>query len=229
MKSIRFAVALFAAMTFCLSAGCSGDSSSTEREKTQSTTASSTEIQVDEKEAEAVATAEASENTDEWAYSLTAKNTDQLDISKLPAFNLSSDDLHDGVWDSDITNTKNGTNRSPQLSWEAVEGASCYAVYMIDTGTTGAGSWMHWKSLTEETNLPAGWASDEEYIGPYPPEGTHVYEILVFAMKQQPEKLKGAFDDTNEKLLVAFKVMDGQDGGNILACGHIKGTYTYGE
>ncbi len=229
MKNIRYIVALFAAMAFCLSAGCSENSSSTEYEKPQSTTDSSTEMQVTEKETEVEMTEEASASAEEWAYTLTAKNADQLDISKLPAFNLSSDDLHNGVWDSEITNTKNGINRSPQLSWEAVEGASCYAVYMVDTGTTGAGSWMHWKSLTEETSLPAGWASNEEYIGPYPPEGTHVYEILVFAMKQQPEKLKGAFDNTNDKLLVAFKLMDGEDGGNIIACGHIKGTYTYGE
>ena len=38
-----------------------------------------------------------------------------------------------------------------------------------------------------------------------------------------------AFDNTNPKLLEAFKVMDGENGGNIIACGHIKGTYTHGE
>lgn len=226
MKSIKFTAAILVAVTLCLSAGCSEDSGSTEP---QSATASATDIQVTEEETEAETAPEADGNAEEWAYTLTARNADQLDISKLTPFELSSDDLHDGVWDSDITNTKNGTNRSPQLSWDAVDGASCYAVYMVDTGTTGVSSWMHWKSLTEETSLPAGWAPKEEYVGPYPPEGTHVYEILVFAMKQPPEKLKGAFDNSNEKLLEAFKVMDGEEGGNIIACGHIKGTYTHGE
>ena len=217
MNNIRTVAALLSVITLCMSAGCSEKSGNGESGKTQTAAASA--------DAEADTAAE----TGEWADTLTANNDSQLDLSKLAAFDLSSDDLHGGVWDTDITNTKNGSNRSPQLSWEAVEGASCYGVYMVDTGTAGSGSWMHWKSLTEDTSLPAAWASKEEYIGPYPPEGTHVYEILVFAFREAPEKLKGSFDNTNPKLLEAFKVMDGENGGNIIACGHIKGTYTHGD
>ena len=58
-------------------------------------------------------------------------------------FALSSGDLHDGVWDTVITNTVNGENVSPQLSWEPVDGAECYAIYMVDTS---ANCWIHWKS-----------------------------------------------------------------------------------
>ena len=165
------------------------------------------------------------------APALTAAKETDLDLTKLAIFDISSEDLHDGVWDTDITNTKKGSNRSPQLAWQPVDGASCYAVYMIDTGSIGYSSWMHWKSLIgSETVLPKGWAPESEYIGPYPPEGTHVYEVLVFALKEAPDKLKGNFNNSNDtRLMEDLNYMDGENGGNIIACGHIKGTYTYGD
>ena len=149
-----------------------------------------------------------------------------FDFSDFKEFDLSSSDLHDGVWDTVITKTVNGSNRSPQLSWAPVEGAGCYAVFMVDTT---AGNWLHWKSVTEsETELPAGWASEKEYKGPYPPGGTHNYEVYVFALKQTPERIKGAFDASNEKMYDFMRELDG-DGGNIISYGHILGTYTYGD
>ena len=230
MKNTKITAALLAVTALCLNGGCSDKSSgNTEYEKPQTTVTVAADAVGETADAEAETTTEAAAETEEWAYSLTASNDSQLDISKLDSFEISSDDLHDGVWDSDITNTKNGTNRSPQLSWEPVEGASCYGVYMVDTGTAGFGSLIHWKSLAEETSLPAGWAPADEYVGPFPPEGTYVYEILVFAFREAPEKLKGSFGNPNPKLLEAFKAMDGENGGNIIACGHIKGTYTYGD
>ena len=120
----------------------------------------------------------------------------------------------------------NGSNRSPQLSWEPVDGAGCYAIFMVDTT---AGNWLHWKSVSEsETELPAGWAPEKEYKGPYPPSGTHSYEVYVFALKQAPERIKGAFDASNEKMYDFMKELDG-DGGNIISYGHIDGTYTHGD
>ena len=209
MKITKLTAALLAAMTLCVSAGCSGNGSAAPKDDTPA------------------APSEAAAETAAWASAFIPSNEGQLDMTKLPQFDLSSDDLHDGVWDTDITNTKNGSNRSPQLSWEAVDGASCYGIYMIDTS---AGSWMHWRSLSSgETVLPAGWAPGSEYVGPYPPDGTHDYEILVFAFKNAPEKLKGSFDSSNPKLLEAFRTMDGEEGGNIISCGHIKGTYTHGD
>ena len=147
-----------------------------------------------------------------------------FDIDTLPSFEVTSADLHDGVWDSVITNTDNGSNVSPQLSWEPVEGADIYVIYMIDNS---AGNWLHWKSVTEsETDLPAGWAPESEYIGPYPPKGyTHDYEIFVLALKEQPEKIKGSFDDSNPKLFEYAKEMDGENEDNIISYGHLTGTY----
>ena len=151
-------------------------------------------------------------------------------LDGLASFPVTSENLHDGVWDSVITNTENGQNRSPQLAWDPVPGAECYAVYMVDTTVE---NWLHWKSggITE-TSLPEGWAPADEYIGPYPPGGTHTYDIYVFALKKPLEQLKGAFNSSNpvflQKTLPSLDIADDDESGNVLACGRISGTYTKG-
>ena len=98
-------------------------------------------------------------------------------------------------------------------------------IYMIDTS---AGNWMHWKSVTAETTLPAGWAPEKEYVGPYPPGGTHDYEVYVLALKETVDEVKGSFDSSNARMNDWFAALD-KDGGNIISYGHIKGTYTKGD
>lgn len=148
----------------------------------------------------------------------------------IPTFELSSENLKDGVWDTSITNTENGLNQSPQLSWEPVSGAQYYSIYMIDTS---AGNWGHWISPNiTETTLAQGWASEKEYIGPYPPSGTHDYEIYVFALKEQPnKKVYVSFNGQNAFFtnIMALDKNSNADSGNIISYGHIKGTYTYGD
>ena len=204
---------LFALLVFLLNIGCSQDSISSSSE--ESTQAAVTTTAPETEEAADAATEVTTEAVTE---------SKELDLSKLSTFELSSEDLHDGVWDEDITNTLNGSNRSPQLSWEPVDGAGCYAIFMVDTT---ASNWIHWKSVTEsETNLPAGWAPESEYVGPYPPKGyTHDYEIFVMALKEQPERIKGSFDDSNPKLWEFAKEMDGENEDNIISYGHLTGTY----
>ena len=146
-------------------------------------------------------------------------------------FELASEDLVDGVWNSVITNTENGSNVSPQLSWEPVEGAESYVVYMVDTM---AGNWMHWLSNNvTETSLPQGWAPEGEYIGPYPPKGgSHTYEIYVVALKQPVEQVTGTLDATQPSFMrgvISLNVLPDGSEGNILAYGHLVGTYTHGE
>ena len=149
-----------------------------------------------------------------------------FDPESLPAITLTSEDLHDGVWDADITKTSKGSNRSPQLSWEPVAGASCYAVYMVDTT---ANYWLHWKSLNiSETSLAAGAASGTEYVGPYPPSGTHEYEIRVYALKEAAEEDQSRFDSGNSKFEQSIAGLDqnSSGAGNVLAYGTLSGTYT---
>ena len=146
-----------------------------------------------------------------------------FDPAKLPQITIASEDLHDGVWDPDITKTDKGSNRSPQLSWEPVEGAACYAVYMVDTT---ASFWLHWKSAdVTETTLPAGWAPANEYVGPYPPSGTHDYEIRIYALKESVTEDKSKFDSGNSGFDDMVTALDG-NGGNVLAYGTLTGTYT---
>ena len=141
-------------------------------------------------------------------------------------FEVKSDDLNGGVWDTIITNTENGENLSPALSWDPVDGADSYVIYMVDTS---ANNWMHWKSNgVTYTDLKQGWASDEEYVGPYPPSGTHNYEIYVIALKKDLDHLGGDFDSANNDFEEDLKMLD-TPGGNILAYGHIVGTYTHGD
>ena len=141
-------------------------------------------------------------------------------------FEVTSGDLHNGVWDPVITNTEYGDNVSPALSWEPVAGVGSYVIYMVDPT---ARNWMHWKSNgVTDTDLERGWASDNEYIGPYPPSGTHDYVVYVIALKESVRSIGGAFDSTNADFADIAKDLNGNN-GNILAYGVLSGTYTHGD
>lgn len=131
---------------------------------------------------------------------------------------VTSTDLVDGVWNSDITSS-NGTNRTPELSWNPIEGASEYAVFMIDTT---ANYWMHWRATgITETHLDAG-SNVGEYIGPYPPSGTHNYVVAVFALSAPAQSLPGNFDSANGSGMEFIE----EGLGNVIRVGEISGTYT---
>ena len=71
-----------------------------------------------------------------------ADNSDDVFVSAYPAFTVTSQSLHDGKWD-EVTSFFDGSNASPELSWEPVEGATTYVIYMIDMDTAYL---IHWKS-----------------------------------------------------------------------------------
>jgi phosphatidylethanolamine-binding protein (PEBP) family uncharacterized protein len=143
-------------------------------------------------------------------------------------FNVTSESLTDDIWNDITSNTNIGENKSPQLSWEPVEGAAVYAVYMFDTNTNG---YLHWKSggITE-TSLPEGWASPLDYNGPHIGHGyTYNFDIYVIALKAPVEKLKGTVNGQNKKLGEFIKELDtDKDGntGNIISYGRISGLFT---
>ena len=149
-------------------------------------------------------------------------------IDDYKSFEVTSTNLNNGVWDDIISNTKKGSNKSPQLKWSAVDGAGLYVIIMDDPS---AMHWMHWKSdHVTETSLDEGWASSSDYVGPYPPSGsTHTYEIYVVALKAPVERVKGAFNAQNLKFEKNFKALDiDADGnsGNIIAVGRLSGTFS---
>ena len=146
----------------------------------------------------------------------------------IPTFELTSEDLHDGVWDTVISNTVAGSNVSPQLTWEAVPDAACYVIYMVDSS---AGDWLHWKKNDViETTLVQGWDQTSDYLGPCPPPGTtHDYEVYVIAIKEPVERVKGALKLSNPSFYDNVWALDTPvEGvsGNILAYGHLVGTFT---
>lgn len=84
-----------------------------------------------------------------------------------------------------------------------------------------ANYWMHWKSgEITETTLKEGAATSQEYVGPYPPDGsTHTYDIYIFALKNSVEKIKGSFDCSNsffEKNIAALDTDVNGNTGNII-------------
>lgn len=168
----------------------------------------------------------------EWADFLIAQSDTYLHMilfEDIPTFNVSSSSLVNGVWDTKIANAGNGENISPELSWDAVVGASQYVVIMIDD------SWLHMDVFTTETSLTEGafgrGSRGEQYVGPYPPKGsTHTYSIFVFALKNEPGKTTLLFDSGSNSI---NKIYDGLntdvDGnsGNVLAYGRLDGNFTF--
>lgn len=131
---------------------------------------------------------------------------------------IASTDLVDGVWNTDITKS-NGSNRTPQLSWNAIDGAQEYAIFMIDTS---ANNWMHWRATNiTATSLDAG-SNVGEYVGPYPPSGTHTYIIRVYALSSPTQAIVGNMDSTNDSDLTFIE----NALGNVIMYEEISGTYT---
>ena len=149
-------------------------------------------------------------------------------ISAYPTMTVTSENEKNGVWNDIISKTDKGQNRSPQLSWDSVEGASSYVIYMIDANMQ---YFIHWKSEgITDTTLPEGWASESDYVGPYPPDGgTHTYVVYVIALKNPVERVKGGLNGSNPKFPDFVKALDtDKDGntGNILSCGCLPADFT---
>lgn len=156
----------------------------------------------------------------------TADNSDDIFVSAYPAFVVTSQSLHDGKWDQ--VTAADGDSASPEVSWEPVEGATTYVIYMIDMDT---GYIIHWKaSGITETSLPEGWAPSTDYIGPAPQPGiTHRYTVYVFALKNPVEKVKGSVRTVSPKVKEFMEALDTDvngNTGNIIAVGRVTGKYT---
>lgn len=173
----------------------------------------------------------AGETEAKQSASVMQESSSTVPASSEPAvlsLNLSSDDLSDGVWNSVIASNGSGQNLSPELSFDAVEGAEEYAVVMIDPD---GNNWLHWiASGIKSTHLSQG-ENPGSYKGPYPPSGTHTYEVTVYALKAAPDALPGTFDAAGNNPEDLFAGMDTAGGsrGNVIVSETISGTYTAGN
>lgn len=149
-------------------------------------------------------------------------------MDTLPVFELKTTSIKDdGEWKTEC-GLKEG-NLSPALSWNPVEGATKYAIVMIDITTT---RWLYWYTITDKTELAEGEFTDPAiYTGPYP-AGTHTYEIHVIALKSEPKAGTFKVDARSGDIQAFFDYVNtASDGsvGNVLAYGTIKAPYTSPE
>lgn len=121
-----------------------------------------------------------------------------------------------------------GENISPEISWEAVDGAASYAVYIFDVSASG---WVHLKLIDcTKTSLSEGELTRDNYVGPYPPSGDHCYRITVYALKATPDETKGTLNcSTNiEKVETCLDTAGGAT-GNIISQGFTDVYYANGD
>lgn len=148
-------------------------------------------------------------------------------MSQFEEFELTSEDIEDGFWVDAISSSPAGDDVSPQLSWDPVDGAGQYIIYMVDIS---ANYLIHWKAEgVTETHLDRGWA-DSFYFGPYPRTGlTNTYDIYVIAIRNPIDRLRGSLRVPNENfpLFLAYLDIDAEGNtGNIIAYGHISAQYS---
>ena len=206
-------------------AGCQAapaETSSATTEATVGTTAEVTETEQTESQVQETEETEPAETTEAFVLG------DDGFLPEYETFELTSDDLNDGVWDEEIAATMTGENVSPELSWEPVDGAQSYVIYMVDTS---AYFWIHWKADgVTETDLPQGWAEGATYAGPCPPPAsTHTYDIYVVALRNDIDRARGTVRTQNPNFAQFIRGLDTDvDGnmGNIISYGYLSGEYT---
>ncbi|MCR4791593.1 MAG: hypothetical protein K5871_02465 [Lachnospiraceae bacterium] len=158
------------------------------------------------------------------------------DFKNNATMNVTSESIASGRWTNDITNTSEGLNLSPQLSFDPVDGASYYVIYMVDES---ANNWVHWYAEVTDTELEEG-LNPGQYIGPYPPEGSgdHLYTVYVYALAGRPGVVyDGEYPEFDESWFGGDElwagVLNKKDAsrspalyGNVLGYGYVSGTYS---
>lgn len=153
---------------------------------------------------------------------------DTIFFEDVPTFKVTSKCVKNGKWMDKISNTSRGENISPDLYWDAVEGATQYQVIMID------GNWLHMDVSTTATSLEEGeikknGGKGSRFVGPYPPLGTtHTYSVFVFALKDEPGKFYMGFDGGGNSINDIYKGLNTDvngNTGNVIAYGRLDGNY----
>ena len=227
LKNKKIAALVLCAAALMNLAGCSD----TEAAPAAETTAASVSEETTETTAvETTEQIEASETTatepEMTVVPLIADENGNL-MSQFEEFELTSEDIEDGFWVDAISSSPAGDDVSPQLSWDPVDGAGQYIIYMVDVS---ANYLIHWKAEgVTETHLDRGWA-DSFYFGPYPRTGlTNTYDIYVIAIRNPIDRLRGSLRVPNENfpLFLAYLDIDAEGNtGNIIAYGHISAQYS---
>jgi Raf kinase inhibitor-like YbhB/YbcL family protein len=124
---------------------------------------------------------------------------------------------------------KKTENISLPFSWEdAPAGTKSFALSIVDTHPI-AQHYVHWLvadipasvvSLEEGTSdggLPAGSRELQSYTGPFPPSGTHNYEVTLYALQS---------DQLDVPVGASLDMFSGAAAKNSLASATLEGTFT---
>lgn len=170
--------------------------------------------------AETTATTTAAETTTEATTTESSETEAQLPVIN----NITSEDVKDGMWVDSVACNSVGKNESPQLKWDAVEGAEGYVIYMLDTTV---GNEIQWKTTSDTNELAHGKDNKrDKYFGPHP-DGLNEYQVIIYAVKKIPEKIPGVIH-TSQLFFEKFeeKIDDAGEGpGNIIAKGTLEVSY----
>ena len=142
-------------------------------------------------------------------------------LESLDTFNVTSEGIFYGEWIKE-TGAKNG-NVSPELSWDKVDGATNYAVMMIDLDE---GNYhLHGYGVSDTNHLDFG--AMNEYVGPYPPS-PHNYTVYVFALKNAVDPGLRV-DKQNCDAESLFKLLNKDNPDNVISYGSVTASYEYLE
>ena len=144
----------------------------------------------------------------------------------LSTMEISSDDLKEEEWSSDLV------TRTPSLSYEEVEGAEYYVIYMVDESEGCQVTW--YVEHTNDTEFDTG-SSAGVYRGiTAHQDAPHRYSITVYALAGDPDSTltidpeqdsspypRDLYDDLN----ITDRSHNPPIFGNVLAYGYICGTY----
>ncbi|MBP5493946.1 MAG: hypothetical protein J6X97_02550 [Lachnospiraceae bacterium] len=142
-------------------------------------------------------------------------------LENLDTFEVTSEGIFYGEWIKE-TGAKNG-NVSPELSWDKVDGATNYAVMMIDLDE---GNYhLHGYGASDTNHLDFG--AMNEYVGPYPPS-PHNYKIYVFALKNAANPGLRV-DKQNCDAESLFELLNKDNPNNVISYGSVTASYEYLE
>ena len=151
--------------------------------------------------------------------------SDKVLLENLDKFDITSESLFYGEWRKE-TGARNG-NVSPELSWEKVEGAKEYLIFMIDLDDHDGFYILHWYGETEENHVDKGaFERNKGYIGPYPPSSRE-YSVYVFALNDDIGDLNLVLDSQGREPQKYVDMIEEESPGSIISYGVISGTYEY--
>ncbi|MCR4930650.1 MAG: hypothetical protein K5988_11730 [Lachnospiraceae bacterium] len=140
-------------------------------------------------------------------------------LENLGKFEVTSESIFYDEWIKE-TGSENG-NVSPELSWEKVDGATSYAIIMLDLDVQTYILHAYCTSNTNHINL----GEMDEFIGPTP-QSSHNYAVYVFALKEAVDlNLTVPTGNFNTERLLELVNKDNPN--NAISYGSVTASYEY--